>query len=204
VLDEGIELVLARHGRTAWNRMNRHSGWSEVGLDRTGRREAAVLARRLKALRIDALYSSDLPRALQTAAEVSAVLGLSIQTTPLLRERRGGVLEGLTLEEARREAPDALWDESWTLSRRKAFRAAGAESFDDLAGRAHQFLAGIKHDRHGQNVVVVCHEGTIRALLYALGLLTDADLFAFSLPNGSALRVTWYDHGATLYAKEAK
>jgi probable phosphoglycerate mutase len=92
--------LLVRHGETEWNAQGRLQGWRDSRLTEQGRAQAAALAERLAAERVDALVSSDLGRALATAAPIAARLGLEVIREPGLRERSYGVLEGMTWAEA--------------------------------------------------------------------------------------------------------
>jgi len=69
--------VLWRHGQTTWNAEHRYQGQADIPLDDTGMAQAEQAARRLATLRPDALFSSDLSRAQQTAAAVTALLRLA-------------------------------------------------------------------------------------------------------------------------------
>ena len=92
-------LVLVRHGRTAWNQIDRAQGHADVPLDAIGHEQAAHAARRLAAMRPSRLWSSDLTRATQTAAYVSEVTGLDLVTDDRLREYDLGARSGLTKPE---------------------------------------------------------------------------------------------------------
>jgi probable phosphoglycerate mutase len=92
--------LLVRHGETEWNAQGRLQGWRDSLLTEQGRAQAAALAERLVAERPDALVSSDLGRALATAAPIAARLGLEVIPEAGLRERRYGIIEGMTWPEA--------------------------------------------------------------------------------------------------------
>ena len=93
-------IMLARHGETDWNREGRWQGHSDQPLNATGIAQAQALARRLAGEEIAALYTSDLLRAAQTAAEVTRTTGLEAILTPRLREVDVGDLVGLDRAEA--------------------------------------------------------------------------------------------------------
>ncbi len=92
-------LILARHGETDWNRDGIWQGHGDPPLNELGRRQAAELARRLADVQIDALYSSDLRRAYETATIVGRAKGLEITADPDLREMDVGSWSGFTSEE---------------------------------------------------------------------------------------------------------
>ena len=125
------EIWFIRHGETDWNRQRRLQGWQDIPLNEAGRQQAAQLAARMRdeavQTRFDALYSSDLQRARDTAQPVAEQLDLRIRTEPGIRERGFGVLEGLDLEHidtlARRRRPPgraAIRCARWTAAKRWA------------------------------------------------------------------------------------
>jgi len=103
--------VLWRHGQTVWNVENRFQGHTDIPLDETGQAQAERAARLLAALRPYAIVSSDLRRAVGTAAPLARLTGLPVTLDKELRERAGGVWEGLTDVEIRTRYPaeHATW-----------------------------------------------------------------------------------------------
>lgn len=92
-------LIVIRHGETVWNRDMRFQGHGDSPLTDRGRAQAHALGKRLQAMPIDSLISSDLGRTRETAAIITQYTGHPIETDPRLRERHYGVLEGLTAGE---------------------------------------------------------------------------------------------------------
>jgi glucosyl-3-phosphoglycerate phosphatase len=105
--DESVRLVLWRHGQTQWNIEGRFQGQSDIPLDPEGERQAERSARLLAALQPTAIFSSDLTRAMSTAAPLARLTGLTVISDKDLRERYGGQWEGLTDAEIRTRYPDA-------------------------------------------------------------------------------------------------
>jgi broad specificity phosphatase PhoE len=93
------ELLLVRHGETDWNAVGRLQGHTDRPLNDFGRRQARELAAGLAGQRLDAIYSSDLSRARETAEIVGERLGLPVTLDPDLREKDWGNWEGLTAAE---------------------------------------------------------------------------------------------------------
>jgi glucosyl-3-phosphoglycerate phosphatase len=104
--------VLWRHGQTVWNAENRFQGQSDIDLDEVGMAQAERAARLLAALRPAAIVASDLRRAAATAAPLAKLTGLEVSYDKDLRERYGGVWEGLTDKEIRERYPaeHAAWN----------------------------------------------------------------------------------------------
>jgi len=92
-------LLLVRHGETDWNADGRLQGHTDRPLSDFGRRQAQRLADELDGERLEAIYSSDLSRARETAEVVGERLGLSVELDPDLREKDWGNWEGLTAVE---------------------------------------------------------------------------------------------------------
>jgi broad specificity phosphatase PhoE len=160
-------ILFARHGETDWNREGRWQGHSDQSLNAAGVAQAKALARRLARERVDALYTSDLLRASQTADAVSRETGLEAIPTPGLREVDVGELAGLDRAAAAERFPD--WYTRWREGTVESY--PGGERFTDLRDRALAALDRIA-DRHaGETAVAVCHNGIVRAIvLHVLGL----------------------------------
>ena len=98
-------LVLWRHGQTVWNFEDRFQGQTDIPLNETGLAQAERAARLLAGLQPDAIFSSDLSRAAATAAQLARITGLPVSHEKDLRERHGGVWEGLSGPEIRARYP---------------------------------------------------------------------------------------------------
>lgn len=103
--DAAVRLVLWRHGQTQWNLDRRFQGQSDIPLDQVGQEQAERAARLLAALRPNMIVSSDLSRAMATAAPLARLTGLTVTSDKDLRERHGGAWEGLTDVEIRTRYP---------------------------------------------------------------------------------------------------
>jgi len=164
-----MRVYFVRHGVTVWGEGGRIQGHSDAPRSEEGRRQARAAALRLQREgSFEALYSSNLGRALETAREISKVLGLPVIEDERLREIFFGEFEGLTAEEAERLHPEAFraWREDPIRN-----RPPKGETLDSLLGRVLDFLQEVK-GRHPQGrVVAVSHGGPIRAaVILALGL----------------------------------
>ena len=106
------KVYLIRHGETDYNRDHRLQGVLPVPLNDKGRLQAEALGQYLKVQKIDAIFSSHLSRAKQTADIVGRALNLSVSEEPLLGEIAFGIFEGLTFSEIQATYPDAyrMWD----------------------------------------------------------------------------------------------
>ncbi|KAG1678972.1 hypothetical protein FOA52_013035 [Chlamydomonas sp. UWO 241] len=159
-------LLLARHGETEWNVSHRLQGQDMhvPGLNAAGHAQAAQLAAHFvaeaSANRVpDAIYSSDLARAMDTACAVAAALGMEVLQVPALRERHLGVLQGLTPTEAAVSEPDAL-----RMLRSGGEMPGGGESVPQLRSRAAAAALSIARAHPGGCVLLVSHGGWLNAL----------------------------------------
>ncbi len=110
-----------------------------------------------------AIYSSDLLRAVQTAQPLSKLLDLPIISTPAFRERKVGVLEGLTFEESKAAHPKDYYA---LVNRNIQHVITGGESYRQLLRRATKELHEVLRNHHGENVVIFSHTGAICYLTF--------------------------------------
>ena len=151
--DPSVRLVLWRHGQTQWNVDGRFQGQSDIPLDSVGKEQAERAARLLAALQPAAIYSSDLIRATATAAPLARLTGLPVILDKDLRERYGGLWEGLADVEIRARYPveHAQW------------LPPGGESSGTVADRAGAALERIGEAlTPGALAVVVSHGAALR------------------------------------------
>jgi broad specificity phosphatase PhoE len=164
-------ILLARHGESDWNRVGRWQGHADRPLTDLGREQARVLAARLGEIDLDAIYSSDLERARDTAEIVAATKGLAVTAVPELREVDVGSWSGLTRAEAEQRFPEgfARWQaglEGWT----------DGETYDQLGDRVVRAVRRIGGDHPAGRVLVVAHGGSIRAV-HAAALRVDVHTY---------------------------
>jgi phosphoserine phosphatase len=164
-------ILLARHGESDWNRAGRWQGHADRRLTDLGREQARALAERLEETELDAVYSSDLERALETAEIVAATKGLAVTTDPDLREVDVGSWSGLTRAEAQQRFPEgfARWQaggEGWT----------DGETYEELRERVVRAIERIATDHPAGRALVVAHGGSIRAV-HAAALGVDVHTY---------------------------
>lgn len=186
------KMVLIRHGESACSRagvVGGHKGCT--GLSDKGVREAQALRDRLirtgELSGASALYSSVLPRAVQTARIISPAIGTGL--APVAKcsfcELHPGEADGLTWSEfsERYGEPDFVNDPDVELS-------PGGESWSGFLGRASEALLGVADRHSGQTVVVVCHGGVIEASLLAF-LPVERDLVRLGLRTEHTSLTEW-------------
>ncbi len=162
-------LFLVRHGQSAGNAEGRFGGHSPTPLSELGTHQAEMTARAFAKEKIHAIYSSDLLRAVQTAEPLAKMLDLPIIATPAFRERKVGVLEGLTFEESRAAHPKDYYA---LINRNIHHVITGGESYRQLLRRATKELHEVLNNHPGENVVIFSHTGAICYLtLYLIGAI---------------------------------
>jgi probable phosphoglycerate mutase len=150
-----------RHGETAWNAEGRLCGSTDVPLSDAGRRQAQLLARRLQPILVDALYSSPLSRALESARLIGKAIGLEPVVDRRLAELNYGAWEGRTFEEIKRADPATY--RAWDADPGELAPPEG-ETGAHLIERVTPFLAEVAERHPSGNVVVVCHKTVCRLL----------------------------------------
>ena len=151
-------ILLARHGETDWNIERRVQGHTDRPLNETGREQARALAEELAGEELDAVYSSDLSRAYETAKLVAASRGLEVRSLAALREKHFGTWEGLSDVEVLERFPNA---------RRGAW--GDGETTNEVAERVLGALRAIREAHPDGRVLVVTHGGPLRAVLRTCG-----------------------------------
>ncbi len=190
VTDRRRRLVLLRHGQTAWNAVDRMQGQLETDLTDLGRAQAKDAARELSGLHPLAILTSDLRRAVETAAELGSATGVPIELDPRLRETCLGDWQGLDHRQVDADYPGARvrWRADATVA------PPGGESRVEVARRIVPVVDDLRADRSdwpGRVIVLVSHGGAISALTTALLGLPVADWPAFGgLGNASWVQLS--------------
>jgi 2,3-bisphosphoglycerate-dependent phosphoglycerate mutase len=179
---EITHILLVRHGETDWNASGRIQGHSDTPLNAAGHEQAQQTARRLAREPVRALYSSDLARAFETASVIGQALGLTVVTSPRLRERQYGAWEGLTSAEIQTRYPEqfAAW-----RARATDFAPPLGETRNELLTRALAELQRIARQHVGEMVVVVTHGGFCYVLINHIVGGVDGDRREFTFGNAS-------------------
>ena len=173
-MSEVTRILLIRHGESRGNAERRFGGHTATPLSELGHAQAEATARALASENINAIYSSDLLRAAQTAEPLARATGLRVEHSSAFRERSVGLMEGLTFEEAAAAHPE----EYAALLRRDFERVlAGGESYRQLLDRASARLDRAIEENRGGTVAVFSHTGTICILiLHLMGALDAPEL----------------------------
>ena len=160
--DNTTTLILLRHGETEWNLSGRWQGQAvDTDLSERGREQARIVARRLRAIPLHAIYSSDLKRAWDTARIVGDELGLQLVAEPGLRESDIGAWTGLTWEEISTRFPDEIA----AMHAGQDVRRGGGESMSELNHRLAAAAEDIAAIHPGETVLLVSHGAALRSVV---------------------------------------
>jgi len=183
-------LLAIRHGETVWNEEKRYQGHGDSPLTETGRNQVAALGRRMKKIRVDALISSDLGRAQETASIVADYTGHPLELDSRLRERNYGVLEGLTVHEIKARHSKIL---NQLNSDDPDYIIPEGESHRQQYQRNVEFIEELLTKRSGATVAVVAHGGVLDSIFRYIARLPLDQPRCFSTINASLTIIT---HGS--------
>jgi probable phosphoglycerate mutase len=165
VSDGPATLILTGHGETVWHAANRYAGSSDVDLTDAGRAQAWRLAGWAAGAGLDAVASSPMRRAVETAELSARATGLLLEIVDDLRELGFGSAEGCTMEELAAVDPEMV---AHFRADPVAFHFPDGEDPEEAAGRAVSALIKIATEHAGRRVLVVAHNTLLRLSLCRL------------------------------------
>jgi len=194
-LNDATRIIAIRHGQTAWNAETRMQGQLDTALDAHGRWQAQQLAHALAQESIDAIVSSDLSRALDTAAPLAQALSLRVQSERGLRERSFGLFQGFAYADIARHWPEeaARWRD-----RDAAFAPPRGESLNGFYERCVDVAQRLAAQHAGRSVVWVTHGGVLDCLYRAATRVALDAPRTWPLDNASVNRLLHGDQGLML------
>jgi len=199
-------LILVRHGESRWNESNKFTGWVDVPLSEKGIKESIKASKKLKNLKIDKAFTSELERAQETLLLILAAQNytgiflheskkrhlwgkhkldereIPIYSSDKLNERYYGKLQGMDKDKARE-----IYGEDNVFKWRRSYtgRPPGGESLKDTYKRAvSYFKKNIVPCSGKKNVLVVAHGNSLRAIIKYLDNISDEDIPHLNLPTG--------------------
>jgi probable phosphoglycerate mutase len=179
-------LCMVRHGETAWNAEHRVQGQLDIPLNDIGLKQAHAVGAALKGERFDAIYSSDLARARQTAEPIANALSMTLRIEQDLRERHYGIFERLTYAEVRQKYPE---DYARFEARDPDYAFRTGESLTHFSARSIAVVSTIVNRHANQNILVFTHGGVLDKLYrHITGMPLSAER-NFGIPNAGLNRV---------------
>jgi 2,3-bisphosphoglycerate-dependent phosphoglycerate mutase len=211
-----ITLVLLRHGESLWNKENRFTGWTDVGLTDKGTREARDAGRLMTdaGLVFDLAYTSVLKRAIKTlwlALEEMDLMWIPVLNSWRLNERHYGALQGLNKSEMAAQYGEQqilVWRRSYdvpppALERSDSRSPANDPRYRALAPQDIPLTECLKDTvarflplwnesiaptvRAGKRVIIAAHGNSLRALVKHLDQIDDAKIVELNIPTGIPL-----------------
>lgn len=202
---------IVRHGQSIWNKKSLLQGQANPPLSVVGKRQATTLARIIKQLPINLIYTSDLLRAQETASIIAKESNLPIYTSTALREQSLGSFEG---------KPYSYWNEQYSrISNKYTALSDGEkllfklsedmESDKDAVDRLISFLREITNTHKNKNVLIVTHGSILRYFLITIGFGTYEEIPVEAVKNTGYVHVELeanefrlkYTSGVTRYEK---
>jgi broad specificity phosphatase PhoE len=176
-----VLIFLVRHAESTWNRLKKIQGQKDPQLSPYGKKEAKLLSKRFKGLEFDAVYSSPLRRAQQTA-ELTVGKRTEITVDEGLLEICLGEWEGKTLTQIRKKYGESF--DRWAV-RPSRIAIPQGEDFKGFVSRVRRTLRKIERKHPDGNVLVVCHGGVISTYATLVLNLPPDDVWCLTVKNAS-------------------
>jgi len=208
-------IILVRHGQTSWNEQHILQGNADIPLDEVGIAEAETLAQELADKDIDAIFSSRLSRAHDTALAIAALHGLDVHINDNLREIGLGIYTGYQggqIPEEMRVSwasdpdisfPSGIPDTTDLVEPQfvEGIQFEG-ESLNMAAERSWQGIRDLAQQHCGKNIVVATHGGIIKIALTQVNGLPVTDYSQFSVANGSQTVLEFEPDGSVVVLED--
>ncbi len=190
------QIIITRHGQTAANKSFSYNGHTDNPLNAQGLAQAQALALRLQDVPLAAIYSSNLQRAVVTAQTIAQGHNLSVTQVADFKEINFGAWEGLPFQEINEKYHDNF---TAFFKSPKDTAPQGGESFAELQKRAWPALQKIvAEQRDDTTILVVCHGGTVRALVCAALGIDLNTVWSIDIDNVSLTSLMYYNNGYNL------
>jgi len=189
-------IYLVRHGQTAWNKEEIFRGRTDIPLNETGLREAELAGDYFRGLEIEAIYSSPLSRAWQTAEKITHPHSLEVHRLEGLIDMSFGSWEGRTLEEVKRDEATLypLWRDQ---PHRVQF--PGGESLDEVRDRSMAALEGLIRSYPEKALILVSHRVVNKVLICAVLGLDNSHFWQIG-QDTTAINLIHYRNGKYVLA----
>jgi len=181
-----IKLILVRHSESTWNKLKKVQGIRNPKLSEKGKRQSQLLAKRFKGMRFDAVYSSQLNRAYETA---EIVTNSDICILEDLQEIKLGVWEGKTINQVNKEYKELY--EKW-YKEPVEVKIPGGETILEFKNRIIKAFDRIKAQHPYQEVLVVTHGGVISVYLAHLLEMNLNKVWSIMVKNSSITILSFY------------
>ena len=186
-------LVISRHSESEWNLLGKWTGWTDVELTEKGRADTVRLGALLKDIKLDEAYTSALKRTHQTLKALLEGRGkgsLPTTQTAELNERDYGDLTGKNKWEVKAEIGEEAFN---GIRRGWDYPVPGGETLKDVYARVVPYFEReiLPKLQAGENILLVAHGNSIRALMKHLDHVPEADMAHVEMPFGQLLVYTF-------------
>jgi broad specificity phosphatase PhoE len=184
-------IYLVRHGQTAWNKEEIFRGRTDVPLDETGLKQAELAGEYLKEVEIDAIYSSPLSRALETAEKIARFHNLKVQPLEGIIDMSFGNWEGHAHQEIKKNDSETYrrWREEPHL-----VRLPGGESLDDVRVRSMAALEEVIRKHPGKALILISHRVVNKVIICGILGLDNSHFWQIS-QDPTAINLIQYRNG---------
>jgi len=174
-------IYLVRHGQTAWNKEEVFRGMADIPLNETGRKEALLTGEYLKKVKVDAIYSSPLSRAVETAEAIARYQGKEVLISDGLIDIDFGRWQGISHEEVRKRYGELYrkWKDTPHL-----VRFPEGESLEDVRERALRAIDEVIPDHGDETLVMVSHRVVNKTMLCGLLGLDNSHFWQIGQDTG--------------------
>lgn len=184
-------IYLVRHGESEWNKAMKLQGQKDNVLTAKGEEQAAEAAEKLKGIKFDAIFSSDLFRAKRTAEIIKLDRKLEIVIAKALRERTFGCHEGKLIKDYETEIKELL-EEYKKLPEEQKWKFKFSDNYEsdlDVATRLITFLREIAVAYSGKTILVVTHMTAMRIFLGKIGYIEYDNIRKAAISNGGYIKL---------------
>lgn len=190
------DILIIRHGQTDWNVQKKLQGHSDIPLNENGRKQAEMLSAILRDEHLDAIYSSDLKRAYETAVAIAQTHHLPVVADRMFRERCYGACEGLRSAEIKERFPEEY--KAWVAAAPDLFFPDGerkTESPRQFHARAKTAIETTAAGHLGQTIAIISHFGVLETAYREAKGIPLGIVNKMPVLNTSINRFRWHENG---------
>lgn len=196
--EKRTKLIFIRHGQSIGNALHMLLGHTDLDLSELGFTQARTTAEYLKNERIDAIYSSDLKRAMSTAEPHAALRGITVTPDKQLRETYLGEWENMTVDEVIEKYGEKVYRVDWTENF-GSFTFPSGESVWGSGERFKKETERLAKEHEGKTLLIVAHGAVIRAFFANIMGYTPEECSTKTLfPTNASYSVAYYENGRFL------
>lgn len=189
-------IYIVRHGQTDWNVQGKLQGQLDIPLNACGQEQAQLTATTFSEIVCDAIYSSDLLRAKETAQAIANQKQLQLNIDKGLRERHFGQYQGFTFEGIQKHSPEDA--KRWQARDLDFIPGVDGESLSKFSARVIQAVHAIAQKHMGQNIILVTHGGVLDVVYRAATKLNLKTPRTWALGNASIGKLLWHQNDLSL------